>query len=674
MHRFQIINVMMTNFVKRIKAVKDKVLTSPVAPLVAVICNLAIAYAVYFIARVAYYFENYSIFSQGLKGSSLVDAFAGGFLFDTSAIMYTCSLYIIMTLLPLHIKERRGYHKVCKWVFVIVNSVALIMNLMDAVYFQYTNRRTTSTVFSEFSHEDNLLSVMGTEALSHWYFVLLAALLIWLMWKLFVTPRIEAKKSRNWRYYLVMVLSMLALIPCVIGGMRGGMTTAVRPITVSNANQYVDRPIDAALVLNTPFSIMRTLGKNVYSDPHYFDDKNQLEAIYTPVHRPDSAAVFKPKNVVVIIIESYGKEYTGFFNRDLDGGKYKGYTPFTDSLLTQSLTFEYSFANGRKSIDAMPSILSSIPMMIEPFILTPASMNDLSGLARQLDGKGYTTAFFHGAQNGSMGFQALARATGYKQYLGRTEFDQDPHFNGDKDFDGTWAIWDEPFLQFMASKLNGYQQPFLATVFTASSHHPFKVPEQLEGQFPEEGGQPIHKCIRYTDMALQHFFEEASRQPWYNNTLFVITADHTNLSSHDQYKTDLGLYSIPIIFFTPDGSLTPEVRSDVVMQQASIMPTIMGLLGYDKPYLAFGCDIFNTPAHQTWAFNYNNGIYQFIKGDLMMQHDGSKVKAIYRFKTDPMLKHNLVGKVSEQKDMERELKAIIQQYMDRMNSNRLMVV
>jgi phosphoglycerol transferase MdoB-like AlkP superfamily enzyme len=381
--------------------------------------------------------------------------------------------------------------------------------------------------------------------------------------------------------------------------------------------------------------------------------------------------VFTPNNVVVIIVERLGKEYIGTFNRHLDGGKYRGYTPFIDSLLTRSLTFKYSYANGRKSIDAMPSVLSGIPMMIEPFFLTPASMNDLSGLARQLDGKGYYTAFFHGANNGSMGFQAFARATGYNQYLGRDEYSQDPNFDGDKDYDGMWAIWDEPFLQFMLTRLNGYKEPFMATVFTASSHHPFKLPEQLEGQYPEEGGQPIHKCVRYTDMALRHFFENASKQPWYDNTLFVIVADHTNQSSHAEYQTDLGLYSIPIIFFTPDGSVAPAMRDDVVMQQANIMPTIMGILGYDKPYLAFGCDIINTPAYQTWAFNYNNGIYQFMKGDLMMQFDGSKTKAIYRFKTDPMLRNNLAGKVPEQAAMERELKAIIQQYIDRMNGNRL---
>jgi len=650
---------------------KNKILTSYLSPLVAVIANLIIAYFVYFTARIAYLLENYSIFTQNLEAKGLIEVFKGGFMFDSSAIMYTCAVYIILMLLPLHFKENKTYHKVCKWVFVIINSVALTMNLMDAVYFQYTNRRTTSTVFSEFSNEGNLATIFGSEILHHWYFVLLAAGLIWLMWKLYVMPRLTTQKSRSWRYYAIMVVGLVAMIPAVVGGMRGGLSHAVRPITISNANQYVDSPTDAALVLNTPFSILRTLGKNVFNDPHYFNNESQLEAIFTPVHNPDSTASFNPKNVVVIIIESYGKEYIGSFNHDLDGGTYKGFTPFVDSLLTKSLSFKYSFANGRKSIDAMPSILSGIPMMIEPFFLTPASMNNLSGLARQLDGKGYNTAFFHGAQNGSMGFQAFAKATGYKHYLGRTEFNNDPNFNGDDDYDGVWAIWDEPFLQFMLSKMNDYHQPFLTTVFTASSHHPFKVPEKLEKQFPEEGTQPIHKCVRYTDMALRHFFENASKQPWFNNTLFVIVADHTNQTTHDIYKTDLGLYSIPIIFYTPDGSLQPAIREDVIMQQASIMPTIMGILGYDKPYLAFGCDVLNTQPEQTWAFNYNNGVYQFTKGDLMMQHDGNKVKAIYRFKSDPLLQNNLAGKVPEQTSMERELKAIIQQYMNRMNQNRL---
>ena len=643
------------------------------APAVAVAINLALAYVAYFATRLIFLAVNYSYFADGLSGGHLAEMLRGGLVFDTSAIMYTNALYILLMLLPLHLKERPAYQRLCKCVFVAVNGLAVIMNLADTVYFQFTSRRTTSTVFSEFSHESNIGGIIASELVAHWYLWLAGIALIAMLWALSATSRLDRRRLVWWRYSAATGVSLVVMAVLCVAGMRGGFAHAVRPVTVSNANQYVNRPIEAALVLNTPFSVLRTIGKNVYTDPHYFASEREAMTFYTPLHQPAAGAKFNRKNVVVIIIESFGKEYIGSMNRQLEGGRYRGYTPFTDSLAAHSATFRYSFANGRKSIDAMPSVLSSIPMFVEPFFLTPASMNHLTGLAGVLGAKGYRTAFFHGAQNGSMGFQAFARSTGFKEYYGRTEFDADPHFRGDKDFDGMWAIWDEPFLQFMVSKLNTFRQPFMSAVFTASSHHPFKVPQELSAQYPEQGGLPILKCIRYTDHALRRFFDAAKRQPWYRNTLFVIVADHTNQNKHPEYQTDLGLYSIPIIFYTPDGSIAPGERTDVVAQQIDIMPTVLGALGYDKPYVAFGSDLLSTPAAQTWAVSYNNGIYQYVKGDYMIQCDGSQVKAAYDYRHDPLLLHNVAGKLpgGTQQRMEQELKSLIQQYMNRMNTDRL---
>lgn len=643
------------------------------APLLTVVCNLVLAYVVYFVCRIVFLLTNYSSFSDNLTAAHLVEMLRGGFLFDSSAIMYTNVLWIVMVLFPIHLKETPTYRKVCKWLFVVVNSLAVVMNLCDCVYFQYTSRRTTSTVFSEFSHEGNLASIFGTELIRHWYLLLIGVVLIYGLWRLYLSHYLKRHTICWWRYSLATLVSILLMVPCILGGMRGGLAHSVRPITVSNANQYVNHPTEAAIVLNTPFSLIRTIGKNVFEEPKYFTDEKQMLSYYSPIHQPAPGTVMNKKNVVVLIVESFGREYIGSLNRDLDGGKYRGYTPFVDSLLTHSLTFEYTFANGRKSIDAMPSTLSSIPMMVEPFFLTPASMNDLTGLAGMLHDKGYYSAFFHGAQNGSMGFEAFARATGYDKYFGRTEYNADPKGGGDADFDGMWAVWDEPYLQHVVRMVNGFKQPFVASVFTASSHHPFKVPEQYAATFKDEGGQPIHKCVRYTDMALRKFFEAASKQPWYKNTVFVLVADHTNQNTHPYYKTDQGLYSIPIIFYTPDGSLETGVKQGVIAQQIDVLPTLMGILGYDKPYIAFGCDLLHTPAAQTWAFNYNNGVYQYFKGDFLLQFDGQKTKALYRFKTDPLLKQNLAGKLPIQSQFENELKSLIQQYMHRMTTNTLIM-
>lgn len=643
------------------------------APLLTVVCNLMLAYVVYFVCRIVFLLTNYSSFSDNLTAGHLMEMLRGGFLFDSSAIMYTNVLWIVMVLFPLHLKETLTYRKVCKWLFVVVNSLAVVMNLCDCVYFQYTSRRTTSTVFSEFSHEGNLAGIFGTELIRHWYLLLIGVVLIYGLWRLYLSHNLKRHTICWWRYSLATLVSILLMVPCIVGGMRGGLAHSVRPITVSNANQYVNHPTEAAIVLNTPFSLIRTIGKNVFEEPKYFIDEKQMLSYYSPIHQPAPGTVMNKKNVVVLIVESFGREYIGSLNRDLDGGKYRGYTPFVDSLLTRSLTFEYTFANGRKSIDAMPSTLSSIPMIVEPFFLTPASMNDLTGLAGMLHDKGYYSAFFHGAQNGSMGFEAFARATGYDKYFGRTEYNADPKGGGDADFDGMWAVWDEPYLQHVVRMVNGFKQPFVVSVFTASSHHPFKVPEQYATTFKDEGGQPIHKCVRYTDMALRKFFEAASKQPWYKNTVFVLVADHTNQNTHPYYKTDQGLYSIPIIFYTPDGSLETGVKQGVIAQQIDVLPTLMGILGYDKPYIAFGCDVLRTPATQTWAFNYNNGVYQYFKGDFLLQFDGQKTKALYRFKTDPLLKQNLAGKLPNQSQLENELKSLIQQYMHRMTTNTLIM-
>lgn len=643
------------------------------APLLTVVCNLVLAYVVYFVCRIVFLLTNYSSFSDNLTAGHLMEMLRGGFLFDSSAIMYTNVLWIVMVLFPLHLKETPTYRKVCKWLFVVVNSLAVVMNLCDCVYFQYTSRRTTSTVFSEFSHEGNLAGIFGTELIRHWYLLLIGVVLIYGLWRLYLSHNLKRHTICWWRYSLATLVSILLMVPCILGGMRGGLAHSVRPITVSNANQYVNHPTEAAIVLNTPFSLIRTIGKNVFEEPKYFTDEKQMLSYYSPIHQPAPGTVMNKKNVVVLIVESFGREYIGSLNRDLDGGKYRGYTPFVDSLLTHSLTFEYTFANGRKSIDAMPSTLSSIPMMVEPFFLTPASMNDLTGLAGMLHDKGYYSAFFHGAQNGSMGFEAFARATGYDKYFGRTEYNADTKGGGDADFDGMWAVWDEPYLQHVVRMVNGFKQPFVASVFTASSHHPFKVPEQYAATFKDESGQPIHKCVRYTDMALRKFFEAASKQPWYKNTVFVLVADHTNQNTHPYYKTDQGLYSIPIIFYMPDGSLETGVKQGVIAQQIDVLPTLMGILGYDKPYIAFGCDVLRTPTAQTWAFNYNNGVYQYFKGDFLLQFDGQKTKALYRFKTDPLLKQNLAGKIPIQSQLENELKSLIQQYMHRMTTNTLIM-
>ena len=321
----------------------------------AAVMNLLLAYLVFMLSRLAFLAENWSTFSPYLSWKGAGQLLQGSLVFDTSALLYVNALYLLLELLPLHIKERRKWTSGLRWLYVITNGLAVASNLCDAVYFQYTGRRSTVTVFSEFANEGNITSIIFSEFANHWYLVLVMAAIVLLLWRCFTRSDHSVYGGRRWIYYTAQAVSLLVAAPLLIIGIRGSATAGTRPITVSNANQYISRPVEAALVLNTPFSMIRSIGKKPYITPNYMP-RNEMEQVYEPIIRPaalpDSANYLGKKNVVILIVESMGKEYVGTLNHSTIGTNYKGYTPFIDSLLTHSLTFEYSFALKFKALCA----------------------------------------------------------------------------------------------------------------------------------------------------------------------------------------------------------------------------------------------------------------------------------------------------------------------------------
>ena len=647
----------------------------------ALVILLAALYASFALCRMAFLLTNWHLYAGNLTFRHAVELFRAGFIFDTPAILYLNAPILVFVLLPLHLKERPGFYRCLRWMFVIVNFVGVAANLIDCVYFPFTGKRSTASVFQEFSHEGagGMLGIFAGQALHHWYLVALAMLIIWFLWRMFRPRPEEIRRPQSMlAYYFNRTVLLLLAIPLAVIAIRGGVGKSTRPITISNANEYADRPAETGIILNTPFSVIRTLKKTPFQVPDYMPD-SEARALFSPVHIPADTIRFRPRNIVVLILESFSKQHFGYYNRSLRGGKYAGFTPFLDSLLANNcaLTFQYSYANGRKSIEGMPSVLSSLPNYVEPLFLTPASLNHLSGLARELgERKGYETAFFHGAQNSSMGFHAFARATGFKRYFGRTEYNSDPETGGDADFDGTWAVWDEEFLQFYVRRMSEMHQPFMTAVFTASSHDPFALPERYRGVFPR-GESPLQECIAYTDHALRQFFLAAKEKPWFDNTIFVLTADHTSQNIDPCYTTSLGHYSVPIIFYAPGDTLLRGYNTESVVQQTDIMPTVLGLLNYDKPYVAFGNDILNTPPSASFALHWLPEVsgYEYVRGDYLLQFDGKQTTAAFAFRSDSLLHQNILPTIPPDtlNLLERQMKSVIQQYMQRMTMDQLTV-
>jgi phosphoglycerol transferase MdoB-like AlkP superfamily enzyme len=632
---------------------------------VVLVLRFLLAMLLYTLCRLGFYLFNKSYFTD-VTADDMLRIFVGGLRFDLSAVLYSNALVILLSIIPLQVRFHPVYQRIVMWLFYIFNGIALAANVSDFIYFRFTGRRTTADVFKQFENEQNMGSLWLSFLMDYWYAVVFWLALIALMVWLYRCIKLQGPMIKNKIvFYVGGLVLMVPIIYLVIGGLRGGFAHSTRPITLSNAGEYVKDPKAISLVLNTPFALLRTLGKTKIQKATYFTDEQQLSNVYTPVHIPVDTVAFRPDNVVVIILESFSKEFFGVFNKEKENGMYKGYTPFMDSLTQHSLTFQYSFANGRKSIDGLPSVISSIPSLGLPYFLSPYSGNKINSLASLLKPQGYHTSFFHGAPNGSMGFQAFMNLAGVDQYYGMTEY------GNDNDSDGMWGIWDDKFFNFYADKLNEFQQPFMSSIFSVSSHHPFKVPQEFEGKF-KGGPLVIHKCIEYTDYSLKKFFEKASKMPWYKNTLFVITADHTSSEiQFDESRTAWGLYSVPVIFFKPDHSL--KGYSDQLVQQIDIMPSVLGHLHFNTPYVAFGRDIFRDDSVPA-VFNYKDNAYQLLEGDYVIQFDGTKTLALYNFKTDKMLTQDVKDTQPEVKSrMEEKIKAIVQQYNNRLVEDRFTV-
>ncbi len=626
--------------------------------------RLLLVFALYTITRFLFYLLNQSHFPD-MNAGYLLKLMYHGLRFDASAIAYTNSLVILMHILPFRFRYNKMYQKVISIVFYIVNVIGITLNMIDVVYYRYTMKRTTTAVFQEFENENpaNFISFIW----DFWYITLIVIVLGLLMVRIYRKIKITRPymRLRNYVYYPLSLILMAIIGYYTVGAMRGGYTPGTRPITLSNAAEFIYKPEHRSIVLNTPFAIIRTVGKPSLQRKEYFDTA-ELNDIFHAQHKleADTTALFSKfegHNVVLIIWESFSKEWVGSLNKDVDN--YRGYTPFIDSLVNESYVFSRGYANGRKSIDALPSIIAGIPSSETPFVLSHYSGNKINSLASILKQKQYYSAFYHGAPNGSMGFSAFMQQAGFDSYLGMTEY-------GDKkDFDGHWGIWDEPFLQYMANDIKNLKEPFLASVFTLSSHYPYRIPSEYEGVFPK-GHIPIHQGVGYSDNALRNFFATASQQDWYDNTLFVITADHAVDGHLPEYKTAEGAFSIPILFYAP-GTDFVGLNDSTVVQQTDLMPTLLSMLGVEDTFIAFGNNMFDADSPH-FAYNYYNGAHQLIEGEWMLQYMNDRTIALYNVQQDRLMKNNVVDKHPDvQQAMERRIKALIQQYNNRLIDNEL---
>lgn len=614
------------------------------------------------LARLVFYFVNISYFNN-LGVGEIILLMLKGVYFDISAAAIINSLFLLAIILPQPFTCKPWFTTVSNWLYIIPNAIALILNLGDAVYYPFTLKRLTTDIFTYLQNDATSVNMLPKFVVYYWPVTLVGALFLWAFYGVatrLIKPTIRLAPSAGILLFGINITYALLSIVFTVVAFRGGFQ--LKPINIINAGEFAPAEY-APFILNTPFTLLKTINKKGLIQRTDFTE-TELENLYTPVSEFNyNKSDFRKLNVVYIILESFSKEHLGLGNEKWENGTYTGFTPFLDSLLKQGLYFPNAFANGKRSIEGIPPLLSGIPTyMDEAYITSPYAASKINSIASLLKPLGYTSAFYHGGFNGTMGFSSFTTMAKFDKYYGKSEY---PDQN---DYDGNWGISDEPYLQYFAKQLDKTPQPFVTAVFTLSSHQPYIVPKPYQGKM-KKGRLPIQACVMYTDMALRKFFAAAAKMAWFNNTLFVISADHCSEAALPYYQTRMGNYRIPILLYHPNSELKGvDTR---VIQQTDMLPTVLDYLRFPGKCVAFGSSVFNRQAPR-FAMSYLNGTYQLITDSLALQFNGLNATALFAFQQDSLLQNNILsGQPARAKDAERFMKAFLQQYNNRLITNRL---
>ena len=612
---------------------------------------------VFTLSRILFYFINIHYFAN----AEWIH-FLWGIRFDISILLYINAIYFIFLLIPYKFTNTRVAHIIGDIYFIVVNSFALLLNLIDTAYYPFSMRRMTGDIFQFVGVTNNMSSLIPTFLREYFYLLLILILFIILLFFITKITRREVftdfpTEKKGW---IKTIALRLILLGCMLVGMRGGLQ--YRPI--NNAVAVAAGGVEnSALILNSPFSLLTNLHQSSLTLKNYFQDENECEKYFTTSKKEFENQYFTApptQNIVLIFLEGISSEYSSFLADDPKNNA--GYTPFLDSLAQHSIVFK-GFANGQQSIEALSSILGGIPsLMSTPFSQSAYTTNQIQYAIPKIKEKGIITAFFHGGKNGTMGFDRFCQMVGIDHYYGMNEYP-----NASKDFDGTWGIPDVPYLQYVASELNQFQKPFFATIFTLSSHHPFIVPEAYDKQVTK-GDFPMQHSVAYTDRALKEFFEKVSKEEWYQKTLFIITADHTNFSGATAVDYQKHRYSIPIIFYHPKNDTS--FVSPQIMQQTDIMPTLFSFCQWNDSFSSFGNNALDSTLYH-FTINYLSNSYLLFIDQYLIEFDGKNIQYIWD------LSANANERRKEKKDCprideyEKLLQSIIQQFNNKLIYNKL---
>lgn len=394
---------------------------------------------------------------------------------------------------------------------------------------------------------------------------------------------------------------------------------------------------------------------------HLEDDTPLATEHYPLLRRPAATppGQWRPKNVVVILMESFAGRYCGALCDQ------HNLTPEFDRLAADGILFTRAFANGTHTHQGVYATLTSFPNLpgYEFLMKMMEASQEFSGLPTLLHRHGYQSVFLYNGLFSWDNKEGFFRNHGIDRFIGTDDY-SNPVFR-----DPVWGVSDLDVYRRANQEFREMdsQKPFLGVILTLSNHAPFNLPEplpfprivtgdHLEGRF---------NGMRYADWALGEFFREASKEAYFRDTLFVITGDHGFAVPPNITPMSLSRFNVPLLFYAP-GQLVPQ-RRDTVASQVDIGPSIMGLLGNNDPTQAWGRNLFS-PALRDSGFavikpSGSEEVVALIEGDRILIRDPKNPPQLYRYSlTTPVVDaaDEAPGDAEHAKQMEKRLLAYVQ--------------
>lgn len=534
---------------------------------------------VFQIFRIAIYYSYRDLFNN-LDFLKLTESLFLGLRFDLSSTSILLFIPIVILIFPLRITGHLFFRRFVVSVIYLELVAMIIFLTSDYMYFSFVKRHITNELLFLLNDSEYLMTEVSVKLLPIIFLLVLTILFYPLFLKATCPKKPEVQRS-----ILSFVLILLVLI--VVG--RGGFQR--KPIAVIDAYQYGSAS-QGHLILNGIFTASHFSISSKFIERTAGEEKLYLDTLNLPVStNPDyplertnvQSGMSPKKNLVMIMIESLSFKYIDY----LSGQNY-GVTPNIDRIASNGLVFENFFANGQRSVDGAQSILTGIPPLPGMPDITALSVN-YSSLGQLASDNHYRPIFLTTTLRESFSLDLIAGAAGFDDYHGLEDY---PLLLNYIDAADRPLGWDYEAFMYLLKQLEGEKSNYVAFVNASSDHTPFARMQEPFNKYEHgtdtEGG--YLNMLHYTDWALGEFINEYKKRKDFEETIFIITADHA--LPHFQGVEPYGKFRIPLIIYSPK-NISPG-RSKMFASQIDLFPTIIKLIDLEGKYSAIGKNILDT--------------------------------------------------------------------------------